>query len=447
MFAVQVRFLDSKEQPETVVLRRLYAVIGSQEHCHLIIDSSVELPWELRIRRAIGSNFFLEKVRLDSESPAEECEYNSFATVVVGDMEFFIYCIDPQVALDIADQQDLSLEKLGLQFVGMSSDFYPAFYSVSSPKVGLSIGSLNSLYIGKSRRCLFRVEDKDVAGEAFQVTRKGKNLVLKSIDPIQDFVVNSRKVESEHLLRGGDRILFSSTEILFLEEEDDFNKFCDDIGYSILQSDNHRSGYLTVEDGPNLNKSYPLVENRAFTIGRDPSQSLWIDKYFISRLHCTLMPRVGSLEIIDYSSNGTEVNSVKLEKARPYVFRDKTLDIVLGPGVKLAYVNGSTATHRTATGQRQIPEEVREDSLDTDLSEEVEATSFSHYQKIKLRQIEEYGSSFGVTSPFLSSTEVEAMEEGPLQVGWSRFLPQIFIGIVIIALSVVFIFLAKNMGF
>ncbi len=452
MFAVQVRFLDSKEPPENVILRRLYATIGSRESCHLIIDGVDDLPWELRIRRGIGTRFFLQKVEIHGDKIVikEECEYVTFGTVVFDDMEFFIYCIDTQVAKLYLNHSESQLDTIPPSFLTVSSELFPVLYCVSEPKVGLSICSLEKLYIGRSRSCLFRLEQKDLLAEHLEFTHVGHCWYVGPTSSESSFSLNGRSISEKSILKSGDRIVVGGSEILFLDSEIDLNRFSDEVGYSLSEKSSLRSGYLNIEEGPDAPKSIPLVENKAFTIGRDPSHSLWIDKYFISRLHCTIVPRADSLEITDFSSNGTSVNGRKLVKDNVSIFKESSIKIILGPGIKLRYVSGSSASNAVdnvseldleydgvSSGVPEIEHKIIE-SIDSNTD------SFADYQKKTIRQMEESSGNRAVSSPFLSETSMDNFTEVPIQIGLSRFLPQVFIGALILVLSIVFVLLARN---
>ena len=440
-----------------MILRRLYATIGSRESCHLIIDGADDLPWELRIRRGIGTRFFLQKVEISGSKVVvkEECEYVTFGTVAFDDMEFFIYCIDIQVSKAYLEQPNSQLNSIPSSFLNVSSDLFPVLYSVVEPKVALSISSLEKLFIGSSRQCMFRLENRELLPEHLQLSNSDHDWYASPVTKESKFSLNGRIVNEKSILRSGDRLTIGSSELLYLNSEMDLNRFSEEVGYSLSEKSSLRSGYLSIEEGPDAPKSIPMVENKTFTIGRDPSYSLWIDKYFISRLHCTLVPRSDSLEVTDFSSNGTSVNGRKLLKDTVSIFKEPTVEIVLGPGVRLRYNSGSTGSDQqwSRDAELEAPLEIEKISLEEsnpisnlDKQDELETHSrtFADYQKKTLRQMEE-NSSYGTTSsPFLSEGSIENLTEVPIQVGLSRFIPQVFIAALILILCVVFVIVARN---
>lgn len=458
MFAVQVRFLDSKEKPETVVLRRLYATIGSRESSHLIIDGVADLSWELRIRRGIGTRFFLQKVELINSDyiVKDEIEYLTFGSIIIEDMEFFIYCIDPQVSKMYLGKVDSQLESLPGDILSSVSQLFPVLYSVCDPKVALSISSLESLFVGRSRKCLFRMESRHLLPEHIEIFQVAEDWYARQATADAKFSINGKLVTDKIAIKSGDRFGHGDIEFIYLDSESDLNRFSDEIGYSLSEQSSLRSGHLILEEDQGKSRIIPLVENSLFTIGRDPSHSLWLDKYFISRLHCTILLKGDNLEITDFSSNGTLVSGKKLIKDRVTIFNDLELDIVLGPGIRLLYKSGlfplpmsgidALDLGRSSSDALTRSEDVIVISSDEDFSKKLDVT-FSDFQKRTLRQMEESANYQAMPSPFLSESAVGDLEEGPIQVGVSRFLPQIFIGVLILVLSIVFVVIARNIVF
>jgi pSer/pThr/pTyr-binding forkhead associated (FHA) protein len=463
MFVVQVRFLDSQDKPETVILRRLHAVIGSRETSHLIIDGASSLSWELRLRRGIGTRFFIQKVDInkDEHSPREEKEYSSFCTVTLGVIEFFIYCIDPKVSKHYLDKADSQLDLVSSDMLVSNTQLFPVIYSVKEPKVALSISCLERFYIGRSRKCLFRLENKQLLAEHLEVFQVAEVWYVKSLGTDQQFRLNGKSLVDKVAIKSGDRLSCGDAELIYLDSEADLNTFSQEIGYSLSENSNSSSGYLTLLEGPGAPQKFPLVDNNLFTIGRDPSHSLWIDKYFVSRLHCTILLRGDSVEITDYSSNGTTVDGRKLKKGSVEVFKEPSLDVVIGPGVRLSYkvstiveqldlplskeVMAVYPENDVLNGQSLKSEETP--GISDEMSGSSQEVTFTEYQRRTLRQMEESGNYEMLSAPFIAGSKLEDREEVPIQIGLSRFLPQVFIGMLIIILSIIFVVIAKNIIF
>jgi hypothetical protein len=85
--------------------------------------------------------------------------------------------------------------------------------------------------------------------------------------------------------------------------------------------------------------------------------------------------------------------------------------------------------------------------ISDEMSGSSQEVTFTEYQRRTLRQMEESGNYEMLSAPFIAGSKLEDREEVPIQIGLSRFLPQVFIGMLIIILSIIFVVIAKNIIF
>ena len=67
---------------------------------------------------------------------------------------------------------------------------------------------------------------------------------------------------------------------------------------------------VRVRTGSEEGEIYPLFENREITIGRSPTNNIFVRDKNVSRVHCQIVVSAGSVPLTDLqSTNGTFVNN------------------------------------------------------------------------------------------------------------------------------------------
>jgi pSer/pThr/pTyr-binding forkhead associated (FHA) protein len=67
---------------------------------------------------------------------------------------------------------------------------------------------------------------------------------------------------------------------------------------------------VRVRTGSEEGEIYPLFENREITIGRSPTNNIFVRDKNVSRVHCQIVVSAGSVTLTDLqSTNGTFVNN------------------------------------------------------------------------------------------------------------------------------------------
>ena len=69
---------------------------------------------------------------------------------------------------------------------------------------------------------------------------------------------------------------------------------------------------VRVRTGSDEGELYPLFENREITIGRSPTNNIFVRDKNVSRVHCQILVADGAATLTDLqSTNGTFVNNVR----------------------------------------------------------------------------------------------------------------------------------------
>lgn len=72
---------------------------------------------------------------------------------------------------------------------------------------------------------------------------------------------------------------------------------------------------IRVRTGPEEGEVYPLFENREITVGRSPTNNIFVRDKNVSRVHCQIVVNNGSVSLTDLqSTNGTFVNDERINE-------------------------------------------------------------------------------------------------------------------------------------
>ncbi len=353
MFIVEVDFNDGDSESEIVLLKRAYARIGSLETSHLILDG-VKFEFEVLLEKSFGNTFRCSAFR-DNEvdfSPSWAGLHSRSVQLCIDSVFITIISVDHSVSEFVLDnsRKSASNKEILENLVFEEEKLFPAIQSLSSPRVGISLSKVSNCFIGRSRECLFRMDHPSLHSKHAVIKRSTSSFVIETVSSDSNLSVNGRHIGREAKeLDGGDRIELSpSAKLVFLKSEQDLEEIIDELSkdgvpfYSGLTTHTVRSDSSLVNP-----KLLPLGEGQTLSIGRDPVHSIWINAAFISRHHVSITVYKDQYGITDLSSNGTKVNSSKLDFNRETFFPNtQPLKISLGPNAELYLSNLNEAQHK-----------------------------------------------------------------------------------------------------
>jgi pSer/pThr/pTyr-binding forkhead associated (FHA) protein len=74
---------------------------------------------------------------------------------------------------------------------------------------------------------------------------------------------------------------------------------------------------IRVRTGPEEGEVYPLFENREITVGRSPTNNIFVRDKNVSRVHCQIVVNNGVVSLTDLqSTNGTFVNDERITECQ-----------------------------------------------------------------------------------------------------------------------------------
>lgn len=341
MFSLEIDFHDGISPPETILVRRSNAIVGSSDLAHVVVDGAASSQCELRLVRGLGREFSCFPVRrpgtATSPPPFVEGTYSADTELKLGDLTFHVTALD----IDLMMQPDEFPDKAALRILRSAltspSPLLPAVAVLGTKPIFLSFPAGQVLLVGRSRRCGLRLDAPDVSSDHARIGVEQNQAWVEDLGSTNGTLVNGEKISGRRYLDMGDRIgigaEFILVPVLGLDELSMIN-MQDVDAFDTSETASYPS---VVASGAEVRPTRRVIkEGEAVTIGRDPACDIWINAAHISRNHLTLQrTAAGALAITDLSSNGTYLNEERLARGELRPLEHNFISLDLSEGVRL----------------------------------------------------------------------------------------------------------------
>ncbi len=323
MFALEIDFHDGISSPETILVRRSNALVGTSDQAHVVVEGAPSGTPEIRLIRGLGAEFRCELGRRSGQLPRSfamlEGTYRRTAELKVGEVTLRATVLDLDLALLPDETPDRAAVRVLRSALSRPSPVFPAIAVVGPHPVFLSFPADQPLLVGRSRKCGLRLDSVDVSGEHARFGLEAGKLWVEDLGSTNGTFVDGEQISGRRFLERDQRVSIGSGYVLapILGPED--------------VASASRIGPATVSSAaPAIEEGYPclvslteLVRPARFVlrgqgtlrVGRDPASDIWINAPHISRQHLILRwTRPGEVEVVDTSSNGTYLRGERLPK-------------------------------------------------------------------------------------------------------------------------------------
>lgn len=341
MFALEIDFHDGISPPETILVRRANAIIGSSDLAHVVIEGAASSACELRLARGLGREFSAHPVKRRGHGVVTpsflEGSYQGEVELKLGDLGIHVTALDVDLSLVPDEFYDRAAIRVLRTALTSSSATFPAAVVLGARPIFVSFPSSLPLLVGRSRNCGLRLDATDVSAEHARLGVDGGRPWVEDLGSTNGTFVGDERVSGRRYLEAGERVKVGAEFVVavVLNEED------------VLRLNAPETDF----PDPALVKSFPCVVSSSTAvrpgrfpirpgitvrIGRDPANDIWISSAHISRSHVELSwEGEGQVQIVDYSSNGTYVEGERLEKGVAVSYPDELTLIDLCSGVIL----------------------------------------------------------------------------------------------------------------
>lgn len=333
MFGVELRFDDGISPDEMIIVRRNSFVVGASDDADVMIEGAANPGQSIQIRRSVGRRFVLETFS------APEKTFEGTGQFQLGSIHLTVFPLD----IDLMLQPSESMDKGGMRVLNraLSQNFsdMPAIEVRGGDSFSVSFAKDLPLYFGRSRSCGVRLDNQKILAE-HAVVGASPDYWIEPASPEAAIFLRSGarvekrlKIDPEEVIKLGD----GTIEIQFLHEQSKYASERESSSQLRITPAIQRFPCLVSRSELMRPERYPLLPGRKVSIGRDPANDIWLNVSHVSRLHAEIFcDEDGTLQITDYSSNGTFIDDVQLEREVPRELGNEFIVLDFSKGMTVA---------------------------------------------------------------------------------------------------------------
>jgi pSer/pThr/pTyr-binding forkhead associated (FHA) protein len=309
MFALEIHFKDGVSPPETILIRRLQALIGATDYAHVVVDDLKSLDVQLRLTRDIGRKFRCKPIGGNQQlSQLLEGVYHGEAALDLGPVKFYFTAIDSDLLLRESEPPDKAGVRVLRQACSRTSPQFPAVIVGGASPAVVSFMPEYPVYIGRAKQCVLRLDSADISAKHARLGYESGEFWIEDLGSTNGTFVNNQQISGRTNVAAGMPIVVGRDLTL--------------VGViSQAQLDNVLKGGTVAQVAPRAERRYPILISTSdkarpakrvlhpgstVAIGRDQSNDICIGAPHVSRRHCTItMSPAGAISVSDYSTNGT----------------------------------------------------------------------------------------------------------------------------------------------
>lgn len=358
MFALEIDFHDGISPPETILVRRSNAVIGSSDVAHVVIEGAASSLCELRLVRGLGREFSCYPVRRPGQSstppPFLEGTYSEETELKLGELTFYVTALDLDVMLGPEEAPDKGALRVLRAALERPSPLFPAVAVLGPKPMFVSFLDDEPLLIGRSRRCGLRLDSSDVSSEHARIGVEDEMIWVEDLGSTNGTFVNEERISGRRFLVPGERVgigaeftlaaVLSGEEVTALSAE----------AANYVETSESSKYPCVVGYGAEIRPARKVLrEGELISIGRDPASDMWVNAAHISRQHVVI--RCGEdyvPTVTDTSSNGTFHHGERLERDESVEYPKQLTSLDLSEGIFLGLCFNESDERAFLSGER-----------------------------------------------------------------------------------------------
>lgn len=370
MFALEIEFHDGISAPETILVRRTHAIVGSSDLAHVVIEGAASSPCELRLIRGVGREFKCQPVRrFGQESvppPFLEGTYAGEAEIKLGDVTAHVTALDSDLGIYGEESPDQAAIRVLRAALTRPSPSFPAVAVLGSSPMVLSFHPDQPLVLGRSRRCALRLDGSAVAAEHVRVGVENGQCWIEDLGAEAGVTVGGKRVRGKRLLSSGEEVSIGN-EFTFItvaspNELASLNGVVAEAKIATAPVSNYPCIFSTSDQVQP--SRFILGTKGVVRVGRDPANDIWISPSHISRKHLEIQwDNHDQIFVTDFSSNGSYLWGERLPRGVAVQLSEGLSVIDLCSGIVLAvcrsqederqFLSNSGSTDRKGSSERR----------------------------------------------------------------------------------------------
>ena len=335
MFAIEINFNDGVSSPETLLIRRVQASIGSGNKAHVVIEGSTAKLSELNLYKGLGSRFFYQIGNTAFEMSSSETEADGTANIDLGEVNVTVTSLLTDLAVKADESLDQASIRVLAEAMGSFSGEFPALLLKSNNPVVLSFKEDSEITLGRGANVDFRIDSSDISSQHARVGYANGRFWIEDLGSTNGTFFEGERISGRVEFTSGESFkLGLDSEIVGIDSRDDVSFV--EVDEDISSDAAYVPCLISLSEVVKPEK-IELKPGTSFTIGRDPANDIWIGATHISRRHAVIsVLEDGGIEIVDESANGTFVDKQRLESDQKTLLDSTNKIINFGGDVRIS---------------------------------------------------------------------------------------------------------------
>ena len=312
MFSIEIAFADGVSQPETILVRRPQALIGSSDYAHVVIDDLKELNYQIRLIRELGRRFRTKPVSTTSEPqqlpPGIEGMYEGSVSLNLGKVRLLITALDVDLQLRDNEPPDRAGVRTLRQTCTSGSPYFPAVVVRGAFPMVISFSPEQPVYIGRLNKCAVRLDSADISSRHARMGYENRQFWIEDLGSTNGTFVHEQQISGRVNVQATTPIVVGrEVTILGVTSEEELINATRGTAEPKKQAAPERRYPILISVSELVRPArVVMAPGMSITVGRDPSSDIWVGAPHVSRKHCTItMDGSGNLNVTDSSTNGT----------------------------------------------------------------------------------------------------------------------------------------------
>lgn len=315
MFAIELSYRD-RNQTDLFTVRRPVVRIGGDSTCHVSIPELASKGIVIQLETELSNRFKVTYIGSDSQSSI----YYTSANLKLDHIKLDIIKVDYDLIVKNGESVDKASARILKQAISKRIPEFPALIVRGENKFIFSIANGTSVLIGRSEDCEIILDSPDISGKHCRVGYENGKFWIEDLGSTNGTYVNRAQVSGKIEVKDNTPIILGlKNSLIGVSNEVELEKSTKLRSENILKPSERRFPVLvSVSEIARPARLVIPLEGKV-SIGRDPSNDIWLGVPHVSRKHCEVYMSGNKVVVVDHSTNGTMYSDGKLTNGNSLV--------------------------------------------------------------------------------------------------------------------------------
>jgi len=345
MFALEISFVDDPGSTEFLLVRRPRFSIGSRKEANVNIEEMQQLGFDLEISRGLGPSFSSRPLAPGGQDVSQfkylSNTFSENAAIDLGPVKLKVTALESDLIVRESDTPDKAAARIFRQSLAFETPKFPAWVILGNNPLVFSFSPDQSILIGRSNKCLLRVDAHDVSNEHARLGYESGSFWIEDLGSTNGTFVDGEQVSGRQVVAPETRIMIGGhTLIIGITDKDQLSRAIQPEGVvKSVEPATVKAQFPSIVSNSDLVRPARLAlpAGTSVVVGRDPDNDLWIGAPHVSRKHFSVsVSKTGEISVVDMSRNGMVWSQGILPRNQPFIIKPGANIFDLGGGITIA---------------------------------------------------------------------------------------------------------------